>query len=252
MCLIFLAHEWFPTRRLVIAANRDEYHRRETAAAAFWDSGDILAGRDLVGGGTWMGVTRAGRFAALTNFRSASNPPPNPPTRGQLVADFLRADMPARTYLEGLVAGAKGYAGFSLLVGDDDELLFFSNKDCDIHVVPPGVHGLSNHLLNEPWPKVTRGVSQIKAMKAEAGVDTETLFDMLRDSAPAGDELLPDTGVGIARERQLSPMFILGRDYGTRSSTVIDIGEHRRIRFEERAFDDRAEETGRQVHRVGD
>ena len=176
MCLIFVAYDCRPEQRLLVAANRDEFHARPTEQAHFWDTDAILAGRDIEGGGTWMGVGRKGRFSALTNFRDASNPPPNPPSRGILVADFLSTEQSGRDYLEQLQVKARQYNGFSLLVADENEMLFFSNKDCAIRKIPPGVHGLSNHLLNEPWPKVTAGVHEIERMVTSERVDPEALF----------------------------------------------------------------------------
>ena len=128
MCLIFVAYDCRPEQRLLVAANRDEFHARPTEQAHFWDTDAILAGRDIEGGGTWMGVGRKGRFSALTNFRDASNPPPNPPSRGILVADFLSTEQSGRDYLEQLQVKARQYNGFSLLVADENEMLFFTNK----------------------------------------------------------------------------------------------------------------------------
>ncbi len=168
------------------------------------------------------------------------------------MADFLRGNQSAREYLSALGSGAKRFNGFSLLIDDGSEMLFFSNKDCAIQEVPAGVHGLSNHLLNEPWPKVTRGVQRIRSMIDRDAVDSEALFDMLADKAIAADSDLPDTGVGVERERELSPMFILGGSYGTRSSTVIHIANRASLQFEERSFDANANEASRVVHTVGD
>src|SRR5258706_6908216 len=155
MCLILFAWQAHPDYPLVVAANRDEWRDRPTAPAAWWDDApDILAGRDLEAGGTWLGVTRAGRFAAITNFRDPSDRKSTAPSRGQLVADFLRGDDAPRDYLAALAAKAARYNGFNLLLADDKSMCYFGSREGEIIDVAPGIHGLSNHLLDEPWPKV--------------------------------------------------------------------------------------------------
>ena len=191
-----------------------------------------------------MGVTRKGRFAALTNFREASNPPPNPPSRGILVADFLSKEQSGLHYLEGLQTKARQYNGFSLLVADENEMLFFSNKDCAIRKISPGVHGLSNHLLNEPWPKVTAGVRGIERMVTNESVNLEDLFVMLRDGDSASARHPTDA------DRLRSSMFIFGDVYGTRSSSVISISHDDTLHFEERSFDASAHEIARCVYHL--
>ena len=191
-----------------------------------------------------MGVGRKGRFSALTNFRDASNPPPNPPSRGILVADFLSTEQSGRDYLEQLQVKARQYNGFSLLVADENEMLFFSNKDCAIRKIPPGVHGLSNHLLNEPWPKVTAGVHEIERMVTSERVDPEALFVMLRGGGSAADRHPTDS------DQLRSSMFIFGDIYGTRSSSVISISHDDTLYFEERSFDASAHEIARRVYHL--
>jgi len=218
MCLIALAWRAHPDFPLVVAANRDEWRDRPAVPAHWWDDHPaILAGRDLQAGGTWMGVTRARRFAAVTNFRDPSDRRSTALSRGALVTEFLRGEDPPEAYLARLAARASLYNGFNLLVGDAGSLFYFGSREGEVRAVEPGVHALSNHLLDEPWPKVRRA----RAGMREALGDDEALFTLLSDATPAPDESLPATGVGIARERQLSPILITGADYGTRASTVL-------------------------------
>ncbi len=236
MCLILLAHEAHPRYRLVVAANRDEFYARPTAPAAWWpDAPEVLAGRDLRGGGTWMGVTRGGRFAAVTNFRDAAPAAPDAPSRGHLVGAFLRGSDAPDAYLRALAARAGEYAGFNLLVGDGEELRYLGNRGGAERPLAPGVYGLSNALLDTPWPKVERGRAGLAAALAGGGeVDPEALFRVLWDAEPAPDARLPETGVGLERERMLSSPFIRGPEYGTRASTVLLAGRDGRVRFVER------------------
>lgn len=236
MCLILLAHDAHPRHRLVVAANRDEFYERPAAPAGWWeDAPEVLAGRDLRGGGTWLGVTRAGRFAAVTNFRETVPPAPDAPSRGHLVGGFLRGRSAPDAYLRALAGRADGYAGFNLLVGEGDELRYFGNRGGAERRLAPGVYGLSNALLDTPWPKVERGRAGLAAALAGDGdVDPEALFRVLWDAEPAPDARLPDTGVGLERERMLSSPFIRGPEYGTRASTVLLVGRDGRVRFVER------------------
>ncbi|MBE0616150.1 MAG: NRDE family protein [Burkholderiales bacterium] len=236
MCLILLAHRSHPDYPLVIAANRDEYYVRPAAKAAFWqDFPHILAGRDLEGMGTWLGVTRKGRFAALTNFRDPGERKTDAPTRGELVSGFLKSDMEPRTYLDEIAPLASQYNGFNLLIGDIDEVYFFSSREGVVQQVPPGVHGLSNHLLDTPWPKVVRGKQRLQAaLAAEPGV--EALLELLHDREPAKPGELPDTGVGPEMERVLSPALIVSPQYGTRASTAVLFGGDGAVNFNERTI----------------
>ena len=234
MCLILFAHRTHPDYPLVIAANRDEYYVRPSAKAAFWqDHPHILAGRDLEGMGTWLGVTRKGRFAALTNFRDPSERKSDAPTRGELVSGFLKSDMEARSYLNELAPLASQYNGFNLLAGDTDKVYFFSSREGVVRQVPPGVHGLSNHLLDTPWPKVVLGKQRLQAALDDEP-NAEALLEMLHDREPAKPGELPDTGIGADMERVLSPALIVSPQYGTRASTVVLFGSDGAISFNER------------------
>lgn len=236
MCLILLAWKHRDGLPLVVAANRDEDFARPTAAADFWqESPDILAGRDLTAGGTWLGTSRGGRFAAITNFRNPTDRRTDAPSRGALVANFLRDTCSPSEYLNTLQASAHEYNGFSLLVGDLDQLWCYSNRGLDPQPLPPGVHGLSNHLLNTPWPKVKRGVSALGTLTRRTA-DADEYFNLLGDTTPAADLELPDTGVGLERERWLSATRLVGASYGTRCSTVLRMSASGETEFHERTW----------------
>ena len=237
MCLILIAYQVHPRYPLVLAANRDEFYPRPTAGAAFWpDAPHILAGRDLVHQGTWLGMTRGGRFAALTNYRDPHETKRNAPSRGELASGFLRSDTPSGDYLERLRAEAGAYHGYNLLFGELDDLYCYSNKSGEAMKLAPGIHGLSNHLLDTPWPKVVRGKESLAKVVRSTGISREDLFAVLADRTQAVDELLPDTGVGLVWERMLSSIFITSESYGTRSSTVLLIDVNRKVSFVERSF----------------
>jgi uncharacterized protein with NRDE domain len=244
MCLILFAHRAHPAYRLVVAANRDEWFQRPTAPAAFWaDAPDILAGRDLEQGGTWLGVTKHGRFAAITNFRDPGSHRADAPSRGGLVSAFLRAEITTTTYLEQLRPEAPAYNGFSLLVGDRTSLGYFSNREDRIRDLEPGIYGLSNHLLDVQWPKVQIGKERLAAW-LDDDRRPEALLALLDDTRGAPDAALPRTGVSLEWERRLSSLRIVGEGYGTRSSTALVIGTSGEIRFLERSFGEDGAETG--------
>ena len=236
MCLIAVAFRAHPDFDLVVAANRDEWRARPAAPAAWWpEHPDLLAGRDLEAGGTWLGVTRGGRFAAVTNFRDPSERSASARSRGELVTAFLIGDASPIDFVRELAARASDYRGFNLLAGDGARLAYLGSRSGTWHDVEPGVHALSNHQLDEPWPKVRRARTAMTASVA-AG-DDGPLFDMLSDTTAAPDHELPDTGVGLDWERRLAPPLITGADYGTRVSTVLRVATSGEVRFEERTRD---------------
>lgn len=238
MCLIVFAHRAAPAYRLVVAANRDEWFQRPTAPAGFWaDAPEVFAGRDLEHRGTWLGVSTIGRFAAITNFRDPGSHRSDAPSRGQLVSGFLRASGTPLSYLERLRPGAAAYNGFSLLVGDGESLCYFSNREDEIRSLEPGVYGLSNQLLDVPWPKVRLGKERL-ARQLNARVDVDALLALLDDTRTAPDEELPRTGVSSEWERQLSALRIVADGYGTRSSTALLIGTEGEVSIAERSFDE--------------
>ena len=238
MCLILLAIDTHPDYHLILAANRDEFLDRPTAPASFWDDApEVLAGRDLKGGGTWLGITTTGRLAALTNYRDLRSLRPDAPSRGGLVSDFLRGSMSAAAYLDYLEEKGSAYNDFNLVFGDMQSLNWFSNRGNRHALLSPGIHGLSNEFLDSPWPKVNLGREALERIAAAGGrVRPEELFTILADRTMAPDHLLPDTGVGIERERMLSPLFIASPGYGTRSSTVLLVDREGRVTFSERTF----------------
>lgn len=247
MCLILFSYQVSKQTPFVVAANRDEFFHRATQPAGFWpESPDLLAGKDLVAGGTWMGITQTGRFAALTNVRRPSGDQYQS-SRGALVSGFLQDSTSPETYLQALPAQADHYAGFNLLVGDPDSLWFYSNRfEGGPRPLKPGIYGLSNGDLDSDWPKVRRGKSALEQATADKP-DVETMFALLADRQQAEDEELPDTGVGLALERMLSPRFIQSPSYGTRASTVVTVDNRHSVDFIERSFDNQGALSGEQV-----
>jgi uncharacterized protein with NRDE domain len=226
MCLILFAagaHRRFP---LIVAANRDEAYDRRAAVAGQWeDHPNVYGGRDLERGGTWLGIARNGRFAAITNYRQGHHSGNAPRTRGELTRNYLTAAGDTLQYLRAVEEQRREYRGYSLIAGKPDQLYFYSNRSDGITAIAPGVHGLSNRLLNEPWPKVQRGVAVLtRLLGAEEDEIVQTLFDLLADHSAAPDHLLPSTGITLERERALSAAFIAGETYGTRASTVLLVG----------------------------
>ncbi|GFE60730.1 NRDE family protein [Geobacter sp. AOG2] len=239
MCLAVFGLDCHPRYRLIMAANRDEYHDRPTLPATFWgDCPHVLAGRDLLCGGTWLGITASGRLAAVTNFRNPALAMDMPRfSRGTLPAGYLTDAVPPQAYLEALHEKRDDYDGFNLIVADAEQLWYYSNRESTGPVrVTPGVHGLSNHLLDTPWPKVTTSKDYLEGLLRDDRVSPEALLELLSDPAPFPDHLLPDTGVGIERERMLSPRFISSDSYGTRCSTVILMEREGDICFIERSY----------------
>jgi len=241
MCLLLFAYNFHPKHRLILAANRDEFYQRPTAPAQFWkDAPEVLAGRDLVQGGSWLGVTRTGRLAAVTNFRDP-NQPKGEFSRGNLVADFLRGTDSVSEYLNKVKNNAENYTGFNLLVGEfgqkHTELAYFSNRGEGIKILVSGIYGLSNALLDTPWPKVVQGKENLaKIVEENVEGSPNPLFELMQTSVPAEDKYLPETGIGLERERILSACFIETPIYGTRCSSVVLIGNDNSISFSEASF----------------
>jgi uncharacterized protein with NRDE domain len=237
MCLILIAHRAHPAYRLVVGANRDEHYTRPTAPAAFWeDAPRVLAGRDLEASGTWLGVTRGLRFAAVTNFRDpAALRSSGARSRGELTSRFLRSDVPAAAYMEEVRRNAGDYNGFNLFVADATGLYYFSNRDGTVRELGAGIFGLSNHLLDVPWPKVAELKPRFTAA-LRTPLDPEEIRTILADRTVAPDRDLPDTGVGLERERALSPAFVVTEAYGTRSTTALAVGMDGHVTFNEWSY----------------
>lgn len=248
MCLLLIAHDCVPGYRLVVAANRDEFHGRPATPAGHWPGHTgLIAGRDLEGGGTWLGVTRYGGFATVTNVRAGHAVPRGRRSRGLIVTDFLTGDASAAAFADALSAQAQAYDGFNLLAHDGRELYWYSNagQPSAPQRVEPGVHTLSNALLDTSWPKTERLRTAFAGVVAGVrGTLVDALLDVLRDRRHAGDDDLPDTGVARDLERMLSPIFIESPSYGTRCSTIVTIDTAGRLCFHERRFDDGGAVTG--------
>ncbi|MDB5968251.1 MAG: hypothetical protein JWQ90_701 [Hydrocarboniphaga sp.] len=245
MCLIAFAWRTDPDRPLVLIANRDENHERPAAPLAFWtDAPEIAAGRDLREHGTWLGVSRRGRVAAVTNVREPQALLKYPRSRGALTTDFLLGGGSAADHAASLMADAMQFGGFNLLLWDGAELVYASNRPMpNWHRVEPGVHGLSNAQLDTPWPKTRWARQQLDGWMHQASAAPETLLDAMtrRDVPP--DAELPDTGVGLEAERLLAPPFIYRPGYGTRCTSWLQIkGGGAQIR--ERRYDNQAQPSG--------
>ena len=239
MCLILFGYRIDPDRPLIVAANRDEFHARAASVADFWpNDANILAGRDEVAGGTWLGCTRTGRFSALTNF-SHPDDPEAPKSRGSLVHGFLEGEDTAEHYAHHLT-GAE-YAGFNLLVFDGRDLVYTSNRGTT-EILTPGFYGLSNAELGAEWPKCIQGAQNLRRW-VEAGFEHDDLVAMMRDASVPPDEQLPHRGRPIDMERKVAPCFIMGEEYGTRASTVFELGSDA-ITFTEQSYAAEGAATG--------
>lgn len=245
MCLIGFAWLSHPRWQLVLAGNRDEFHGRPAAVAGWWpDAPQVFGGRDLEAGGSWLAVDRRGRLAVVTNFRESATVP-GPRSRGELVAGFVRGDADIDDWAAGIAARPADWSGFNLLLfdlgggsarADAPRARYVSNRLAgEPAAIEPGVHGLSNHLLNSDWPKV-RQLRERMAEALRSDAPERPLFDALADRRPAPDDELPATGVDIERERLLSPAMIRGDGYGTRASTLVLVGHDGRIEFIERGW----------------
>jgi len=240
MCLIVFAWQVIPGIPLFAAGNRDEFYDRPSAPAAWWsDHAHVCAGRDLRGGGTWMGVTREGRFAAITNIRAPSEKRDDAPTRGALVADYLSGIASPQQYVENLAPRAGQYNGFNLLVGNREQLIWYSNGSPDDErngkPLAPGVYGLSNGSLDAAWPKVVRTKAQFASLLCQ-GAPEDAYFEMLADTTQAPDSRLPRTGVSLEWERLLSAVCIESPVYGTRSSTLVRLYDENTPQLHERVL----------------
>jgi uncharacterized protein with NRDE domain len=237
MCIIFAAYKCHPDFNLIVAANRDEFYGRKAAPACFWeDEPSILAGRDLEQMGTWMGIAMSGRFAAVTNYRDPDEVAEHKQSRGHIVRDYLAGKEKPEHFLARLRMQREQYRGFNLLVGDQNSLLYYSNKENKIKALSPGIYGLSNHLLNTPWPKVEKGKACLRKLIGQNRLDHERLFDLLQDNEPAREEELPKTGIPLELEKTLSSIFIQSPHYGTRCSTVLTVTKDGKVQWIERTY----------------
>ncbi len=249
MCLLLLGIDVHPGYKVILAANRDEFYDRPTARAAFWkDSPNLLAGRDLKEGGTWLGITREGRFSAITNYRDPASNKTDVPSRGGLVSRFLLSREAPETYLARLSSKAHQYNGFNLVVGCDHRYHWYSNRGGEPRFLAPGIYGICNHLLDTPWPKVAAAKAGFeKVVSRNPVLGPEPFFKLLSDDATPSDEALPNTGVGMEWERILGPVFVQSDTYGTRSSTVLLVSRENHVTLVERTFDGRPHSHHRDV-----
>lgn len=248
MCLILFAYRAHPNYPLIVAANRDEFFNRPTLAADFWHSHPyILGGRDLLAGGTWLGISTQGRFAALTNFRQASDLQGRNAqlrSRGEITSNFLQQHIAPQNFLRQLDTESDQFSGFNTILGDTDRLFYYSNKSKQIVDLSPGIYGLSNGLLNSPWQKVELGKQRLQQLITESSSDnlrSESLLSILTDTSIASDHSLPSTGFPLEKERVLSSAFISSENYGTCCSTALIVDATSRVVFHERNFPKNAE-----------
>jgi len=245
MCLLVFAWRAHAEYPLVLAGNRDEFHDRPAQAAHWWSvPPGILAGRDLRAGGTWLGVNRGGRFAVVTNFREPGAVTSGARSRGELVTSVLTTPLTPAQWIDELDERQAEYGGFNLIAGDADRAIYATNRGDDEASLESGIHGLSNHRLNTPWPKVTAAKERLRGLVADGEITTPPLFELLADRRRAADGELPDTGVPRDWERLLSAAFIVSPSYGTRVSTVVLMRCDGAVVFEERRFDADGEPTG--------
>ncbi|WP_411381960.1 NRDE family protein [Pseudomonas sp. MPB26] len=234
MCLIVFAWRPCHAQPLIVAANRDEFYARPSLPLAQWpDAPHVYAGRDQEAGGTWLGVSADGRFAALTNIRDPHQPPTRK-SRGELVARFLSGSMPIDDYLADVNGRSIEYAGFNLLVGTQDELWHYNANQTEPTRLEAGVYGLSNAGLDTPWPKLLKARAALSEVLEDP--QPEALLAILSDPQTAAFAELPDTGVGLATESLLSSVFIASPSYGTRASTVLIVNADGTRRMVERSF----------------
>ena len=246
MCLLVFAWNAHPRYRFIFAGNRDEFHDRPAAPMAWWaDAPQILAGRDLQAGGTWLGLSQRAAFGVVTNYRELQRPTPGMPSRGSLITRYLNSTVAAADFLAGLASTAERYAGFNLLLADAGEMHYASNRTQPFsRKLRAGVHGLSNHLLDTSWPKLARTRARFERLISANDPALEDLLAILADREPAPDHLLPDTGIGHEWERLLSAPFIVHERYGTRCSTVVRIDLEGAGQVRERRFDRDGRITG--------
>ncbi|MCK4535533.1 MAG: NRDE family protein [Desulfuromonadales bacterium] len=224
MCLLLIAHQVNDEFPLIVLENRDEYYDRPTAPLDYWpEVPDLLAGKDLKSGGTWMGVGKNGRWAAVTNFREPRRSEHASKSRGWLVSGYLANSQPAEAYLGKVVTEGACYAGFNLLIGDRERLWFFSNREPEPYLLPPGIYSLSNGRLGAPWPKVQTGKERFTRLVNGGDWSVSEAFELMADTTRAPDAQLPDTGVPLDWERALSAIFIVTPTYGTRVTTLLTV-----------------------------
>lgn len=242
MCLIFIGYKCSSHHRFLLAANRDEFRNRPAASLGYLNpEKTIIGGQDLQAGGMWLGVRSGGAFGAVTNFRDGTAGNADLPSRGEIVYNFLSSGLSAMNAMEDVAGAADKYAGVNIVFGDQQALVYYSNRENKIRVLQPGFYGLSNHLLDTPWPKVERGKELLYPfMVSGKALDDRKILSLLQDDTVPPDDLLPNTGVGLDLERLLGSIFITGKDYGTVSSAVVQIQSKGDVIFSEISYIDDA------------
>ena len=239
MCLIAFSYKDHPQYKLILAANRDEFYDRPARHAQFWEKEhfpEILAGKDLEAGGTWMGVRTTGRWAALTNYRNPSLVKNNPVSRGRLVLDFLKDEVPVDAYLNHIQQEKDLYNGYNLLLSDHNNLYHYSNVSDAITEIEPGIHGVSNALFDTSWPKLNQAKKDLEKVLSQKSPNTEQLFELLKNEHKPPVDQLPDTGIPLEWEKAVSSVFIKTETYGTRCSTLLLIDKENSATFIERRY----------------
>lgn len=242
MCLMVFANNYHSEYKLIFAANRDEFYERPSSPVHFWKVDTILAGKDLKDGGTWCGINKNGRFAAITNYRNIKAIKKDAVSRGKIVTDFLTGTSSPELYSKGLANSANQYNGYSFVFGNISELFFFSNQSAKLLKIESGIHGLSNHLIDTPWFNVRRGKELLERAVNKGDNFIEDLFALLSDTTSSPDNELPDTGLDKKTEKSISSIFVETPGYGTRSSSVILIDRNDNVTFVEKSLDIRTKE----------
>ncbi len=243
MCLLLLSYKTNPNYKLVIAANRDEFYDRPTALLHNWENhSELFAGKDLKEQGTWLGITKKGKIAAITNYRDMTKIKSNAPTRGKIVTDFLLNKILPEEYSITLIETSDIYNGYNLIYGHIDNLFYFSNISKRPVKLSAGIFGLSNHFLDSPWPKVVKSKKLFSKILQEPNPSKNKLFELLKDNEIYPDETLPETGLGIELERMVSPIFTATEKYGTRSSSVIFVDFENNVDFTEKSYNSKSKE----------
>lgn len=238
VCLLAFSWCQHPHYRLILVANRDEFHARPTAVAGWWDDHDgLLGGRDLEAGGSWLALHRRGRLALATNYREAMQQTSYPASRGALVSSFVAGETRPRDYADALESQIDRYAGFNLLICDGEQLIYLCNRGDYRQQLSPGIYALSNGRLDTPWPKVLLTRDRFTEAATSETLDVAKLFSVVADSTPIDDNLLPDTGIDRESEKLLSAPFVISPTYGTRCSSVVLWARDGNVEFFERSFD---------------